>query len=88
MMKTLFAMAALVLGLSANAGEQRPFGKLDVDGDGKLSKEEFLRTIKSENQERMSTVFDIRDKDDDGYLTLDEYTTPKKTEKTKAKDAA
>ena len=78
MRQTTLLLATLFIGFAANAGEQRPFGKLDVDGDDKLSKEEFLRTVKSENHERMGKVFDNRDKDDDGYLTLDEYTLKSK----------
>ena len=74
----LLLISTLFLSMAADAGEQRPFGKLDGDGDGKLSKQEFLRTIKEENHERMGKVFDNRDKDDDGYLTLDEYTLKSK----------
>jgi Ca2+-binding EF-hand superfamily protein len=78
MKKAVLLVVALSFYGAANAGEQRPFDKLDVDGDGKLSKEEFLRTVKSENHEKMGKVFDNRDKDDDGFLTLDEYTIPAK----------
>ena len=78
MRKAVLLLATLFIGFAANAGEQRPFGKLDVDGDGKLSKEEFLRTVKSENHEKMGKVFDNRDKDGDGFLTLEEYTVPAK----------
>lgn len=76
--KTLFVIAALLLGLSANAGKQRPFDKLDLDKDGRLDKKEFLRTIKPEKQESMTKTFENRDKDGDGYLTLDEYTVKTK----------
>jgi hypothetical protein len=78
MRKAVLLLATLFIGIAANAGEQRPFDKLDVDGDGKLSEEEFLRTVKSENHEKMGKVFQNRDKDGDGYLTLDEYTIPAK----------
>jgi Ca2+-binding EF-hand superfamily protein len=76
MKKAVLLVVALSFSGAAYAGEQRPFGKLDIDGDGKLSKEEFLRTVKSENHEKMGKVFENRDKDDDGFLTLDEYTIP------------
>jgi len=78
MRKVILILAALFIGFAANAGEQRPFDKLDVDGDGKLSEDEFLRTIKSENYEKMSKVFENRDKDGDGFLTIEEYAVPAK----------
>jgi Ca2+-binding EF-hand superfamily protein len=72
MKKTLFIL--LTLFLSGTVYAQRPFEKLDLDKDGKLDKKEFLRTIKPEKQEGMTKTFENRDKDGDGYLTLDEYT--------------
>ena len=78
MRTAVLLLATLFIGFAANAGEQRPFGKLDVDNDGKLSKQEFLRTVKSANHEKMGKVFTNRDKDGDGFLTLEEYTIPAK----------
>lgn len=76
MKKMLFTLIAIFLAGSVYA--QRPFEKLDVNEDGKLNKEEFLRTIKPEKQESMTKTFENRDKDGDGYLTLDEYTVKTK----------
>ena len=76
MKKTILALAAILLAGSAYA--QRPFEKLDVDNDGKLSTEEFLHNIKPEKVEDMTKTFQNRDEDGDGYLTLDEYTVKTK----------
>ena len=72
-MKKLTILAAATLLLTSTAYAQRPFEKLDVDNDGKLSKEEFLHKIKPENVEGMTKSFGKRDKDGDGFLTPEEF---------------
>ena len=76
MKKTLFFLISLFVASAVYA--QRPFEKLDLDEDGKLSKEEFLRTIKPGKVPGMTKTFANRDKDGDGFLTLEEYTVPAK----------
>ena len=76
MKKILILTAALVIASSAHAG-QRDFNKVDVNQDSKLSLDEFLLHIKVDKVERMTTIFTKRDKDQDGFLTLEEYTLKK-----------
>jgi Ca2+-binding EF-hand superfamily protein len=76
MKKTLFILISLFVASAVYA--QRPFEKLDLDKDGKLSKEEFLRNIKPEKVPGMTKTFANRDKDSDGFLTLEEFTNSKK----------
>ena len=58
--------------------DERRFKKADLDGDQKLSKEEFVAFLHPENNEAMKdivveeTLEDI-DKDKDGFISLDEY---------------
>jgi len=47
------------------------FKKMDANGDGKLSKEEF--TAKAKDKEKAEAQFKAKDKDGDGCLTLDEF---------------
>ena len=83
MRKTLLVLLTLFVASAAYA--QRPFEKVDKDGDGKLTIEEFLQGIKTEKHEGMSKTFAKRDKDGDGFLTADEFkSNSKKKKKTKA----
>ena len=78
MKKTLIAAAAAtLLATTAQANSVRDFDKLDANGDSKLSLQEFLVHIK--NVERMTGVFNKRDKDSDGFLTENEYHGKKKS---------
>ncbi len=89
-MKAWFSptLAALFVGLFAAAafaaegrrGEgQRPdpeavFKKLDANGDGKVSKEEWMKSpMAQRNEEAAKKRFDAMDTDKDGFLTLDEF---------------
>ena len=74
-MKYLFLMSAAVIGLSvasvaAIAGDHghdhkgKMMEKVDTDGDGKISKEEFMA-----KHEKMFTKMDV---DGDGYLSKEE----------------
>lgn len=50
------------------------FKKADANGDGSLSKEEFLATPRGkENPERAEKMFGAKDKDKDGKLTKEEF---------------
>ena len=72
-MKKVLITLSLLAAASASAG-QRPFDKLDVDGNNTLSKKEFLIYIKESNVPAMTKEFHRRDKNKDGELTLKEYT--------------
>ncbi len=76
-MKKLVLLTALILSASATAG-QRPFTKLDADGSQTLSLNEFLIYIKPASVAKMTKEFNRRDKNEDGELTLKEYTLKKK----------
>ncbi len=58
------------------SAEER-FKALDKDGDGKLSKEEFVGKKEGEQKEKAEKLFSKKDKDGDGSLSLEEF-TPKK----------
>lgn len=52
------------------------FKKKDANGDGKLSKEEFLKG--SKDAAKSEKQFAAKDKDKDGCLTCDEFKGPAK----------
>ncbi len=71
----------LALGLVTPAvwAQQRPdpekvFAKLDANGDGKLSLEEYIAPAKTEEiKQKRTENFKRLDKDGDGFLTLEEF---------------
>jgi Ca2+-binding EF-hand superfamily protein len=81
-----FALAALVLPLHAAKGDKAPkkksnpqqvFKKKDSDGNGSLSKEEFVNRAK--DPAKAGKAFARKDKDGNGKLSLDEFkAAPKK----------
>ena len=83
-MKTMLILGALALtvsfGFSAETekGADKPkpdfekmFSKKDADGDGKVSKEEFLKGAK--DAEKAEKAFGRLDKDKDGSLNKEEF---------------
>jgi Ca2+-binding EF-hand superfamily protein len=60
------------------------FAKMDKDGDGKLSKDEFLATAKDDAAKaKKEQQFTAKDKDKDGFVSKDEFLA--KPEKKKGK---
>ena len=83
-MKTAFALFALLLagGMTLNAADaskpkpdpEAAFKKLDTNGDGKLSKEEFLASPGAKKDAaKAGERFSKLDKNGDGSLSLDEF---------------
>ncbi|MBM3889485.1 MAG: EF-hand domain-containing protein [Verrucomicrobia bacterium] len=93
-MKFIIALvtALAICAVAATAGEKKAggdkpkpnpeaqFKKLDANGDGKVSKEEFM--AKQKDAAKGEAVFKARDKDCDGSLSKEEFTAaPKKAKK-------
>ncbi|MBI4804967.1 MAG: EF-hand domain-containing protein [Desulfovibrio sp.] len=82
---------ALIIGISVAAQAQddaasaprgeRGFKVLDANGDGKVTKEEFLAA----SQKRAEARFAKLDKDNKGYLTKDDFTAAREKAREKAK---
>jgi Ca2+-binding EF-hand superfamily protein len=82
-MRSLFALiVACGLAVPALAADDKPkekpspeetFKRLDKNGDGKLSLEEFKGKRQGEKATKAEETFKKKDKDSDGFLTLDEY---------------
>lgn len=53
------------------ASPEAIFKKMDANGDGKVSKEEFM--AKQKDKEKAEASFKAKDKDGDGCLTGDEF---------------
>jgi len=93
MKQLLCALVVLSMGLGmagmARAADEKPkkqvdpevaFKKLDTNGDGKLSLDEFKGKKKDEALANAEKVFKAKDKDGDKALTLDEFKAPIKKE--------
>ena len=82
---------ALVIGISMAAQAQddaasapkgeKGFTMLDANGDGKVTKEEFLAA----SQKRAEARFAKLDKDNKGYLTKDDFTAARDKARERAK---
>lgn len=57
----------------AKASPEEFFKKKDANGDGKLSKEEFLKGAPADKADAMGKRFTALDKDKDGSVSLDEF---------------
>lgn len=69
------------------------FKKMDKNGDGKVSKDEFVNSRKSDDAKKKAEgFFGKRDKNSDGFITKDELAGPgkgkKDADKKKKKEAA
>lgn len=70
---------AILCGSPADAQEKKKpdldaqFKRLDKNGDGKLSLEEFKGNRTGEKAEKAETQFKRMDKNNDGFLTLEEF---------------
>ncbi len=92
-MKKLLCLAlamaiAVCWTVTSNAEGKKPkrdpearFKKMDKDGNGKLSLEEFVGKRTGEKKERAEKVFKRKDKDGDGSLTFEEFKPKKKKKK-------
>ncbi len=58
------------------AEQKRLFGAADLDGDGKLSVEEFRRRGRWFQRLNTTTLFDLMDANGDGVLTAEEIGAP------------
>ena len=69
------------------ASIEQKFKALDKDGDGKVSKKEFVGLKEGEALQKAEAAFKRLDKNHDGQLTLQEFKAPKakKPGKKKAK---
>ena len=98
MIKTVFSclMAAMAVSLfttaSVYAADEKPkmdpekvFKKRDKDGDGSLSKEEFLSAVKGDKKEGIEKRFDRMDSNGDGKVSLEEFKTAIASAKKKKK---
>src|SRR3954447_6502883 len=52
---------------------EEQFKALDANNDGKLSKEEFLARTADEKKDKRGMAFDRMDKNNDKFLSLEEY---------------
>lgn len=83
MIRFVGALVAVVLlggvALAADADDkpkvspEKRFGRMDKDGDKKLSLEEFVGKKTDEMKEKATKRFGKLDKDDDDFLSLEEY---------------
>ncbi|HEX4129901.1 MAG TPA: EF-hand domain-containing protein [Pirellulales bacterium] len=74
---------ALSVASSTAADKPKPepeevFKKLDANGDGKLSVDEFVRKRTGDEADKAKAAFAKLDKNSDGYLTLEEFKDRKK----------
>jgi len=81
MLVTVFAVGCVGIASAQEKGKkgdkkkptiEERFKKMDKDGNGKLTREEFVGKKKDEAKEKAEKRFDRADKDKDGSLTLEE----------------
>ena len=62
---------------------EKAFAKLDTDGNGKLSRNEYVGQKEGEAVSKAEANFKMLDKNSDGSLTLEEFKERAKTKKDK-----
>ncbi len=70
-------------GEKKNADPEEQFKKLDTNGDGFVSKEEFAAHGKGKNKDKADAQFAKLDRDGDGKLSKDEFLSHGKKKKNK-----
>lgn len=86
---SVLALASFVNAAEGDAKKEKPkmdpakaFAKIDANGDGSLSKEEFLATPQAKKDAaKAEKGFAGKDKDKDGKITKEEFTAPGKKKK-------
>jgi hypothetical protein len=89
---TVWTAAAVILACGAIAAHaakadkpkkspEERFARLDVNGDKKLSSEEFVGKKTGDAKGKAEKRFGRLDKDSDNFLSLEEFSTPPKKKK-------
>ena len=80
LMAVAFAVGFGLCGISGVAQEQKQkrtpeeaFARMDANGDKKLSVEEFVGKREAEKATKAKDQFKRLDKDNDGFVTLEEF---------------
>ena len=63
----------VVVGAQEKKSPEEQFKAMDKNGDGKLSKEEYVGTTEGEKKTKKESRFAAMDKNNDGFLSLEEY---------------
>ena len=63
----------VVVGAQEKKSPEELFKAMDKNGDGKLSKEEYVGNAEGEKKTKKEDRFKTMDKNSDGFLSLEEY---------------